>query len=40
MFNRFSIPVIIFAFGLWLTDYEYLSCMLNGPSDMEYCSSL
>ena len=30
----FSIPATIFLFFFWWIDYDYLSCMLNGSSEM------
>ena len=34
-------PVAVIVFLVWYIDYEYLSCMLNGSSEMmEYCSTL
>ena len=34
-------PVAVIVFLVWYIDYEYLSCMLNGSSEMmEYCNTL
>lgn len=30
----FSVPLAIFAFGIWLMDYEYLNFMLNSSSEL------
>ena len=30
----FSVPLGIFALAIWFMDYEYLSDMLNGSSEM------